>query len=290
MAKKNNVQNFVPEQEYVQEDVMLQEEVLFESEAYGSAQPDAGMGTTVCKPVGIGGPVPIIAPKNSTIQLQPIVVPMAVVPYMSQDNDVLKTEGVQLVEEYDTQASDFSRMEAEQKVEKKKKSQKAGARAASFFMFLLSGLVVVAYMLAYFKPEVFTLNFGKDLNVIGQIVDWAKETEPANMITTILHAVCFGLAGITAITTLITLIVGKLPAGFVLTLSLLSAVAVDAALIYDAVAVTKGGAEFVFNDFLEYIIVAGIATLAFLISIIVLVALNKKKDLYEDDFGSQNLI
>ena len=290
MAKKNNVQNFVPEQEYVQEDVMLQEEVLFESEAYGSAQPDAGMGTTVCKPVGIGGPVPIIAPKNSTIQLQPIVVPMAVVPYMSQDNDVLKTEGVQLVEEYDTQASDFSRMEAEQQVEKKKKSQKAGARAASFFMFLLSGLVVVAYMLAYFKPEVFTLNFGKDLNVIGQIVDWAKEAEPANMITTILHAVCFGLAGITAITTLITLIVGKFPAGFVLTLSLLSAVAVDAALIYDAVEATKGGAKFVFNDFLEYIIVAGIATLAFLISIIVLVALNKKKDLYEDDFGSLNLI
>lgn len=290
MAKKNNVQNFVPEQEYVQEDVMLQEEVLFESEAYGSAQPDAGMGTTVCKPVGIGGPVPIIAPKNSTIQLQPIVVPMAVVPYMSQDNDVLKTEGVQLVEEYDTAASDFSRMEAEQKVEKKKKSQKAGARAASFFMFLLSGLVVVAYMLAYFKPEVFTLNFGKDLNVIGQIVDWAKGTAPADMATTILHAICFGLAGITAITTLITLIVGKLPAGFVLTLSLLSAVAVDGALIYNAVVATQDGAKFVAKDWLEYIIVAGIATLAFLISIIVLVALNKKKDLYEDDFGSQNLI
>ena len=290
MAKKNNVQNFVPEQEYVQEDVMLQEEVLFESEAYGSAQPDAGMGTTVCKPVGIGGPVPIIAPKNSTIQLQPIVVPMAVVPYMSQDNDVLKTEGVQLVEEYDTQASDFSRMEAEQKVEKKKKSQKAGARAASFFMFLLSGLVVVAYMLAYFKPEVFTLNFGKDLNVIGQIVDWTKEIEPADMATTILHAICFGLAGITAITTLITLIVGKLPAGFVLALSLISAVAVDAALIYNAVLATQDGAKFVAKDWLEYIIVAGIATLAFLISIIVLVALNKKKDLYEDDFGSQNLI
>ena len=290
MAKKNNVQNFVPEQEYVQEDVMLQEEVLFESEAYGSAQPDAGMGTTVCKPVGIGGPVPIIAPKNSTIQLQPIVVPMAVVPYMSQDNDVLKTEGVQLVEEYDTQASDFSRMEAEQKVEKKKKSQKAGARAASFFMFLLSGLVVVAYMLAYFKPEVFTLNFGKDLNVIGQIVDWTKDIEPADMATTILHAICFGLAGITAITTLITLIVGKLPAGFVLALSLISAVAVDAALIYNAVLATQDGAKFVAKDWLEYIIVAGIATLAFIISIIVLVALNKKKDLYEDDFGSQNLI
>ena len=111
MAKKNNVQNFVPEQEYVQEDVMLQEEVLFESEAYGSAQPDAGMGTTVCKPVGIGGPVPIIAPKNSTIQLQPIVVPMAVVPYMSQDCDVLKTEGVQTTDDYDEATAEAVRIQ-----------------------------------------------------------------------------------------------------------------------------------------------------------------------------------
>lgn len=290
MAKKNNVQNFVPEQEYVQEEVVLQEEVLFESEAYGNAQPDAGMGTTVCKTVGIGGPVPIIAPKNNTIQLQPIIVPMAVVPYMSQDCDVLQTEGTQLVEEYDTAASDFSRMEAEQQVEKSKKSQKAGARAASFFMFLLSGLVVVAYMLAYFKPEVFTLNFGKDLNVIGQIVDWAKGTAPADMATTILHAVCFGLAGITAITTLITLFVGKLPTGFVLTLSLLSALAIDGALIYNAVVATKDGAAFVAKEWMEYMIVAGIATLLFIISIIVQVALNRKKNLYEDDFGSQNLI
>ena len=84
MAKKNNVQNFVPEQEIVQEEVApQQEEVLFESEAYGNAQPDAGMGTTVCKPMGIGGPIPVVAPKNNTIQLQPIIVPMAVVPYMS---------------------------------------------------------------------------------------------------------------------------------------------------------------------------------------------------------------
>lgn len=290
MARKNNVQNFVPEQEYVQEDVALQEEVLFESEAYGNAQPDAGMGTTVCKPVGIGGPIPIIAPRNNTIQLQPIIVPMAVVPYMSQDSAVLQTEGQQLVEEYDTAASDFSRMEAEQKAEKKVKSQKAGARAASFFMFLLSGLIVVAYMLAYFKPEVLTLNFGRHLNVIGDVVAWAKGTAPADMATTILHAVCLGMSGITAITTLITLIVGKLPAGFVLILSLLASVAVDSAIIYNAVMFTKDGAAFVVKDWAEYIGVAAVATLAFIISIIVLVALNRKKNLYEDDFGSQNLI
>ena len=120
--------------------------------------------------MGIGGPIPVVAPKNNTIQLQPIIVPMAVVPYMSQDNDVLKTEGVQVVEEYDTAASDFSRMEAEQKVEKKKKSRKAGSRAAAFFLFLFSALVVTIYMLAYFKPEVLSLNFA-EFNVIGEIVD-----------------------------------------------------------------------------------------------------------------------
>ncbi|MBO5777129.1 MAG: hypothetical protein J6R34_01605, partial [Clostridia bacterium] len=129
MAKRKNVQNFVPEQEVVQENVAPQEEVLFESEAYGSAQPDAGMGTTVCKPVGIGGPVPIVAPKSSTIQLQPIIVPLAVVPYMSQDCDVLKTEGVQTTDDYDEATAEFSRMEAEKEAERKKKSQKAGARA-----------------------------------------------------------------------------------------------------------------------------------------------------------------
>ena len=290
MAKKNNVQNFVPEQEYVQEELVLQEEVLFESEAYGNAQPDAGMGTTVCKPVGIGGPVPIIAPRNSTIQLQPIVVPMAVVPYMSQDSDVLQTEGVQLVEEYDTAASDFSRMETEQQAEKREKSKTAGARAASFFMFLLSGLIVVAYMLAYFKPEILTLNFARHLNVIGQVVAWAEGTAPADMATTILHAICFGISGITAITTLITLFVGKLPTGFVLALSLISALAVDGAIIYNAVVATKGGAEFVAMEWLEYIIVAGLAILLLIISIIVLVALNKKKDLYYDDYDGQNLI
>ena len=291
MAKKNNVQNFVPEQEIVQEEVApQQEEVLFESEAYGNAQPDAGMGTTVCKPMGIGGPIPVVAPKNNTIQLQPIIVPMAVVPYMSQDNDVLKTEGVQVVEEYDTAASDFSRMEAEQKVEKKKKSRKAGSRAAAFFLFLFSALVVTIYMLAYFKPEVLSLNFA-EFNVIGEIVDWAKGTEPVNMAVTILHAICFGFAGITTIIALISLIVGKLPASLLSVFTLLAGATVDAALIYTAVKASQQGAEFVAKEYLEYILLASFATVAFIIAVISAVCLNRNKDIYEDsDFGSQNLI
>ena len=113
---------------------------------------------------------------------------------------------------------------------------------------------------------------------------------PANIAITVLHIVSYTFVSLVSLIAFICIFVGKLPAGAVAALSFIGAATVDAALIYDAVEATKGGAKFVFNDFLEYIIVAGIATLLFIISIIVLVALNKKKDLYEDDFGSQNLI
>ena len=83
MAKKNRK----PEVEKVPESnapiVFENEQTLYEAEAYGSPQPEAGSDVTVMKPVGIGGPVPIVAPKHNTIQLQPIVVPLAVVPYMT---------------------------------------------------------------------------------------------------------------------------------------------------------------------------------------------------------------
>ena len=93
MAKKdNNITAMAPENSVGVTD-RTEEPVLYESEAYGNPQPDEGTKTTVMKPVGIGGPVPIVAPKHNTIQLQPIVVPLAVVPYMTQDSDVLRTDG-----------------------------------------------------------------------------------------------------------------------------------------------------------------------------------------------------
>ncbi|MCQ2602609.1 MAG: hypothetical protein MJ193_01645, partial [Clostridia bacterium] len=70
-----------------------QKEETFETEAYGTPEPDKGMDTTVMKPVGMGAPVPVVMPKHNTVQLQPIIVPLAVVPYMTQDSDVLRTDG-----------------------------------------------------------------------------------------------------------------------------------------------------------------------------------------------------
>ena len=93
MAKKDKNQEIVFSPDT--NDVRVDDEPLFESEAYGTPQPEAGSDVTVMKPVGIGGPVPIVAPKHNTIQLQPIVVPLAVVPYMTQDSNVLRTDGKQ---------------------------------------------------------------------------------------------------------------------------------------------------------------------------------------------------
>ncbi len=282
MAKKDKIQNFVPEQE------APIEETLFESEAYGNPQPDAGMETTVMKPVGMGGPVPIVAPKHNTIQLQPIIVPLAVVPYMTQDSDVLRTDGEGGAASYQNAQSGFSKVE-EDKNAAKKKSGKAGVRAASFFSFLLSAVVLVIYLLAYFKPEIWIFDF-KGFNVIGTIIDWIGGIAPINLASTLLHIICAGFAAISVLTHFVTFCVGKMCAGFNTVLAFISAATVDAALIYHAVVATQNGIAFNAMEYLEFIILAGAATLGFVVSIIVLLAIGRKKDPYEDDLKSHNLI
>ena len=292
MAKKDNVQNFVPQQETMQQPVAPQEEALFESEAYGSPQPDAGMGTTVCKPVGIGGPIPIVAPRSTTIQLQPIIVPMAVVPYMSQDNNVLKTDGIQQqpVEEYDTAAADFSRVEEERKAVKTKKKSKTGARIASAVLFVLASLVIAAYSIASINPTLLGVNWNQ-INVISQVLNWIENLAPANIAITVLHIACYVFVSTVSLIAFICIFVGKLPAGAVAALTFIGAATVDAALIYDAVLATQAGVQFVAKDYVAYIVVASLATLTFIVSAIIAVCLNRKKDIYNLDGNAEpNLI
>ena len=287
MAKKDKdkIQNFVPYQEVV----APLEEPIFEAEAYGNPQPDAGMETTVMKPVGMGGPVPIVAPKHNTIQLQPIIVPLAVVPYMSQDSDVLRTDGEARQGEYD-QAIGFSMVEAEQEAKKKKRSQEAGTRVGAFLTFLLSAVAVVIYLLAYFMPELYIFDF-KPFNVVGTVIDWTHGIAPQNMAVALLHIVSAGFSAIAVLTALVCFFVGKMPTGFVIALTFIAAATVDAALIYTAVTATEKGVAFVFMDYLEYIILAGVATLSFIVSVIVLLAVGRKKDPYGDDQAkAQNVI
>lgn len=264
MAKKDNVQKFTPEVENVQN-----EELIYESEAYGSPQPDAGMETTVMKPVGMGGPVPIVAPKHNTVQLQPIIVPLAVVPYMTQDSDVLRTDGAKTGNEYyGDNVSDME--ETRTRASSKAKSGKGKVRVASLFLFVFSALTVVCYLLAYFKPEIIGMDFSS-YDVISIIKNWIAGTAPANLAIALLYIIGAVFSAICTILTLIGFIAGKLPAGFTTVLFLCSAATVDAGLIYRIIA----------NDFAlatdkALIVVCGLATIGFIISVIVALALGKE--------------
>lgn len=264
MAKKDNVQKFTPEVERS----VQNEEVMYESEAYGSPQPDAGMETTVMKPVGMGGPVPIVAPKHNTVQLQPIIVPLAVVPYMTQDSDVLRTDGAPSGGEH--YGDNVSEMEATRtRAQEKAKSDKGKVRIASLFLFVFSALTVVCYLLAYFKPNVFGFDFA-DFNVIGIIADWIGGTSPQNLAIALLYIISAGFATICTILTFIALLAGKLPSGFTSVLFLCSAATVDAGLIYRLIA-----DDFVLAQDKASIVICGIATIGFIISVIVAIGLGK---------------
>lgn len=263
MAKKENIQKFTPDVE----NNTPTEEVVYESEAYGSPQPDAGMETTVMKPVGIGGPVPIVAPKHNTVQLQPIIVPLAVVPYMTQDSDVLRTDGPSTSEYYGDRVSDMEETHAHKAA--KKKSDKAKVRVASFFLFLFSAAVVAAYLLAHFKPQIIGLDFS-ELNVISIITNWIGGVAPQNLALALLYIISAGFSAICVLLMLVSLIVGRLPAGFATVLYLCSAATIDAALVYRIIA-----NSFVLAKDKATIVVCGLATIGFIISVIIAIALGK---------------
>ena len=170
MAKKDKKQVIVMTPD--NSEVRVEDEPMFESEAYTAPQPEAGSDVTVLKPVGTGGPVPIVAPKHNTIQLQPIVVPLAVVPYMTQDSNILRTDGrgqsgyVQSSVESD-EATDFETIAA-RKVRKRVKVQ---PRIFALVTFLLSALVLLPFVLSYFKANVGNLSI-EQFNVIGAIMGW----------------------------------------------------------------------------------------------------------------------
>lgn len=292
MSKKETVKIVPP----VVEEKSAANPPLFESEAYGSPQPDAGMETTVMKPIGIGAPVPIVAPKHNTIQLQPIIVPIAVVPYMTQDSDVLRADsgvsgGPFGYGEYpDAEFSKSASASAEKKTIKDKKS--AVARVSALIVFLFSAVQLLFFLLAKFEPNTFGLNFAP-FNVIDALYSWiAFKIEPVNKAVMILYSIAAASSGLLVIVTLLSLIFGKYPYAFVSVLALLSAAPVGAALIYEVV---KG--TFVLNAEMALVVLTAISVAVFLLSVIlVFVAIKKKQDseMIKDDrranYNADNLI
>lgn len=275
MSKKDKKQEIVMTPD--NGEIKLEDEPMFESEAYAAPQPEAGSDVTVLKPVGTGGPVPIVAPKHNTIQLQPIVVPLAVVPYMTQDSNVLRTDGrgqnvyAQATVEND-EATDFETVSA-RKVKKKGKVQ---PRIFALVTFLLSALTVLPFILSYFMPSVGSVSIEK-LNVIGVIKNWIANGFALRPLSNIAYIGVAAVSAVMTIASLISVIVGKYPRAFNFIFALASSGAMLALLIKWLVTNT-----FVVSEKIAFLIVLVLCLVNLVLTIVFAILMNKLDDKVEN--------
>lgn len=275
MSKKDKKQEIVMTPD--NGEIKLEDEPMFESEAYAAPQPEAGSDVTVLKPVGTGGPVPIVAPKHNTIQLQPIVVPLAVVPYMTQDSNVLRTDGrgqnvyAQATVEND-EATDFETVSA-RKVKKKGKVQ---PRIFALVTFLLSALTVLPFILSYFMPSVGSVSIEK-LNVIGVIQNWIANGFALRPLSNIAYIGVAAVSAVMTIASLISVIVGKYPRAFNFIFALASSGAMLALLIKWLVTKT-----FVVSEKIAFLIVLVLCLVNLVLTIVFAILMNKLDDKVEN--------
>lgn len=275
MSKKDKKQEIVMTPD--NGEIKLEDEPMFESEAYASPQSEAGSDVTVLKPVGTGAPVPIVAPKHNTIQLQPIVVPLAVVPYMTQDSNVLRTDGrgqnvyAQATVEND-EATDFETVSA-RKVKKKGKVQ---PRIFALVTFLLSALTVLPFILSYFMPSVGSVSIEK-LNVIGVIKNWIANGFALRPLSNIAYIGVAAVSAVMTIASLISVIVGKYPRAFNFIFALASSGAMLALLIKWLVTKT-----FVASEKIAFLIVLVLCLVNLVLSIVFAILMNKLDDKVEN--------
>lgn len=275
MSKKDKKQEIVmtPDTGEIKTD----DEPMFESEAYTAPQPEAGSDVTVLKPVGTGGPVPIVAPKHNTVQLQPIVVPLAVVPYMTQDSSVLRTDGrgqnvyAQATVESD-EATDFQTISAR----KVKKQVKVQPRVFALVTFLLSALTVLPFILSYFMPKIGNMSI-EIFNVIGLIKGWIANGFELHPLANLDYVVVAGLSAILTVVSLVAIIVGKYPRAFNFIFSLASAAALVALLVKWLI-----DKSFVAQEKVAFLVVLVLSLVNFVLTIVFSILMNKLDDKMEN--------
>lgn len=255
---------------------MADGEPLYEADAYGSPQLDVGADVTVMKQVGIGGPVPIVAPKHNTIQLQPIVVPLAVVPYMTQDSNVLRTDSRQggyesAEEESYGEDTSFDTVERRKAVRKKRKT--SFPRIFSFVSFIVTALFILPFFLSYKMTNIGVMEIA-GFDVIGIIKIWIAggfdiEADVFNLI----YVIVMGLAGIQVVLTALGIIIGKYPKPISPRLSFLNMGCFIGILVYDIV---QGG--FIADENIGLLVMLSVSAFNFLLTVIFSVLLNRRED------------
>lgn len=258
-------------------EIKVEDEPMFEAEAYTAPQPEAGSDVTVIKTVGTGGPVPIVAPKHNTVQLQPIVVPLAVVPYMTQDSSVLRTDGrgqngyAQATVEND-EATDFETI-ATRKVKKRGKIQ---PRIFALVTFILSALVVLPFILSYFVKNIGSVSI-EQFDIIGKIKDWVAngfELRPLR------YPAYIGVAAVSALMTiasLVSVICGKYPRALNFIFALVASCAMLAVLVKWLVDKTFDASQNV-----GFLVILVLSLVNLVLSIVFAVLLNKLDDKIEN--------
>ena len=255
---------------------MADGEPLYEADAYGSPQLDVGADVTVMKQVGIGGPVPIVAPKHNTIQLQPIVVPLAVVPYMTQDSNVLRTDSRQggyesAEEESYGEDTSFDTVERRKAVRKKRKT--SFPRIFSFVSFIVTALFILPFFLSYKMTNIGVMEIA-GFDVIGIIKIWIAggfdiEADVFNLI----YVIVMGLAGIQVVLTALGIIIGKYPKPISPILSFVNMGCFIGILVYDIV---QGG--FIADENIGLLVMLSVSAFNFLLTVIFSVLLNRRED------------
>jgi len=275
MSKKERNKEAPKEVSAVEMPVEVREpEPLLEADAYGTPQPDAGSEVTVMKQVGIGGPVPIVAPKHNTIQLQPIIVPLAVVPYMTQDSNVLRTDGRSAQAGYAVTAEEYVEAARFERVDEKpeKKKRRWQPRVFSLITLLLSALVLLPIIYSYFEKTV----GGSDIyyfNIIGAIEGWVKSGFNIKPVTNIVYIAVALFAAIVFVCSFIGLIIGKYPKILTAIMSFINGACFIGVLIYMLVR-----HEFNVSDDAIFLVLLIVSLLEFLLAIIFTLVLNKLED------------
>ena len=259
---------------------MADGEPLYESDAYGSPQPDFGSDVTVMKQVGIGGPVPIVAPKHNTIQLQPIVVPLAVVPYLTQDSNVLRTDnrsaggyaGDEAEESY-REATSFDTVERKKTKTAKKKRKVSFPRIFSLASFIISALFVLPFLISYTTTKIGSMDIA-GFNTLGFIRLWISAGFNIERdVFQLIYVIVMGLGGIGVIFTALGVIIGKYPKPLLSILSFLTSATFIGLLVYWIVKKT-----FVAKEQVAFIVLLAVSLFNFVVSIVFSILLNHRED------------
>lgn len=273
MSRKKKKQEVVTMQPSTE--VGFETEPMFETEAYTAPQPDAGADVTVMKPVGTGGPVPIVAPKHGTIQLQPIVVPLAVVPYMTQDSSVLRTDARaqgNASADVDDEATDFEAIEAK----KLKKQRASRPRIFGLVTLLVSVVALLPFILSLFMDEVYGIDL-TSFNLKTIIENWIADGFAWRPLHNLGYVCIAGVNAICALFALLTIVFGKYPRLLNILLTLASTVAL---VVYLVLLIVR--AQFVVADSVAYLVVLGASALNSVLAIVFTILMNKLDDKSEN--------